>query len=132
MPYGNNISVTIGFTAPATAGPVFLAPWIYNGTGDPYSGNDYAPSMTAVLPGGVPVIDSLTVDPETDTLVLGMTTLEDVRYVLQQSIDLQGWNDLFEFLGDGEPMQFPQPMDETKEFFRFSILPYNGGSVSSE
>lgn len=67
--------------------------------------------------------------PEGDVIPSTM----DSRYVFQRSIDLENWHDLLEFLGNGELMEFQHPMDETREFFRFSILPYsNGGSGTSE
>ena len=128
---GSSTTVTLNFTAPSAAGSIFVAPWIYNGAGDANDTNNYAPSVTAVLPGGVPVIDSFGTDPGDGTFTLGMETIPDVRYVFQQSIDLENWDDLLEFLGDGELMQFQHSTDETKEFFRFSILPYDTGGVGT-
>ena len=130
---GSNTTVTLNFTAPGAASSVFVAPWIYNGTGDPDTGNDFAPSVTAVLPGGVPVIDSFITDLENGLFLLGIETLPNVRYAFQQSIDLEEWSDLLEFFGDGELMEFQHSIHEEKEFFRFSILPYDdGGSGSPE
>ncbi|RYD49933.1 MAG: hypothetical protein EOP83_24600, partial [Verrucomicrobiaceae bacterium] len=129
----SNTTVTLTFTAPTMSGSIFVAPWIYNGTGDANDTNDYAPSVTAVTPGGVPVIDSFSIDPENGTFTLDLKTIPDVRYVLQQSIDLDHWHDLLEFLGNGELMKFQDPVNETKEFFRFSILPYsNDGGGTPE
>lgn len=124
---GSSTVVTVDFTAPGFPGSLFIAPWIYNASGDGNSGNDYAPSMTAVLPGGAPVTDSFTWDPLNDQVTLGIATLTDIRYLLEGSIDLENWYDLEEFLGTGQPHEIIQPVDEVKEFFRFRILPYNGG-----
>ncbi|MCW1922530.1 hypothetical protein OKA05_08185 [Luteolibacter arcticus] len=124
LTHGSSTTVTLNFTAPVTTGSVFVAPWIYNGTGDAIDSNNYAPSMTAVLPGSVPVLDSFHVDPENDLFSLTLETVPDVRYGFQRSIDLVAWADLDEFLGNGNLMEFHPPMEDASVFFRFRILPY--------
>jgi hypothetical protein len=86
---GSSTTVTLNFTAPAATGSVFVAPWIYNGTGDANDTNDHTPSVTTVLPGGVPVIDSFSTDPGDGTFTLGMETIPDVHYVFNSPSTLR-------------------------------------------
>jgi autotransporter-associated beta strand protein len=133
IPNGGSLGVTLDFTAPGFPTGLFAAPWIYNTSGDDDFANDYAPTMTAVMPGGCPTLTLFGADPVNDEVTLGIDAIQDVRYAFQYSTDLEEWFDLFEFLGEGQPVQFTEPMDEAdKEFFRFSILPYNGGGGGEE
>lgn len=135
IPNGADTTVTLNFTAPAAPAGLFVAPWIYGASGDGDFGNDYAPTVTAVLPGACPALTVFTTDLVNDEITLGLDAVQDVRYLLQQSTDLENWFDLEEFIGNGEPYETIQPIDETKEFFRFQILPYSsggGGEASSQ
>lgn len=124
IPNGGSTTVTLDLTAPASQGSIYLSPYVEVPGGDPDTGNNSAASVTAVIPGGVPVLDVFSVDAPNDEITLGVFGIQDVRYWLESSIDLETWNFIEEFYGGETPIQSVQPMDETKEFFRFRIVPY--------
>ena len=121
---GASTTVTLDLTAPASQGSIYLSPNVEVPGGDPDTGNNSAASVTAVIPGGVPVLDVFSVDAPNNEITLGIFGIQDVRYWLESSIDLETWNFIEEFYGGETPIQSVQPMDETKEFFRFRIVPY--------
>lgn len=125
IPPGGSTVVSLNFTAPGASGSLFLDPYLGVPAGDPNDINNTAPSMTAFLEGGVPTLDVFTVDPVNDELTLGIFGIQDVRYWLEGSTDLNDWTFISEFIGSGAPIQSVQPMDEPKEFFRFRIVPYD-------
>ncbi|CBY13225.1 unnamed protein product [Oikopleura dioica] len=121
---GGSSMVTLDLTAPASQGSVYLSPYAEVPSGDADTGNNSTASVTAVIPGGVPVLEVFSVDTLNDELTLGIFGIQDVRYWLESSIDLETWSFIEEFYGGESPIQSVQPMDEPKEFFRFRIMPY--------
>lgn len=122
-PNGGNTVVSLNLTAPATQGSLYLDPYLNLPAGDPDTGSNTAATVTAVLAGGVPVLDVFSVDTLNDEVTLGVFGISDVRYWLEGSTDLQTWDFIQEFTGANTPIQSVQPMDESKEFFRFRIVP---------
>jgi hypothetical protein len=125
-------NILVQLAAPGTTGSVFVDATAYSLNGDPFTFDNSAPTLTAVLPGGCPVLDVFTVDSLNDQMTLGIDALDGVRYLLEGSLDLDDWYGIEEFIGSGEPYEIIQPMLEDKEFFRFKILPYSGGGGIGE
>jgi hypothetical protein len=120
-------NITLQFTAPATEAAVLVEPFLTANGVDGNGFDNQAPSVTAVLAGGCPVLSTFVVDEVNDELTLGIDTIPGVSYVLQRSTGLDVWDDYWYFSGDGNVQEFFLPMTEPKEFFRFSILPYDIG-----
>ena len=121
---GGSTTVTLNLTAPATQGSIYLSPDVSVPGGDANTGNNSTVSVTAVIPGGAPVLDVFSMDALNDELTLGIYGIQDVRYWLESSTNLIDWDFIQEFYGNESAIQSVQPLDEEREFFRFRILPY--------
>ena len=124
--------VTLSFTAPAVETAVLVEPLVSTSGSDLDPLNNGSPTVTAVLAGGCPVLNSFEVDPVNGEITLGIDTISGVTYVLQTSLELEFWSDYWYFEGDGIPAEFTLPMDEERKFFRFEIAPYSGGGGGGE
>jgi len=121
---GGSTTVSLDLTAPAVQGSIYLGPFAHLPGGDPNTGNNSAASVTAVIPGGEPVLEVFSVNAPGDELTLGIHGIQDVRYWLESSTDLETWFFINEYIGADAPIQSVQPMDQEHEFFRFRIMPY--------
>lgn len=119
--------ITVEFTAPGSEAAILVEPLLTANGIDGFLFDNQAPSVTAVMAGGCLLLSSFDVDGLNDELSLGIDTIPGVNYVLQRSTGLDVWLDYWFFEGDGEVQEFFVPMDEPKEFFRFDLVPYNGG-----
>ncbi len=118
---------TVFFTAPGTTGSVSVEANVESSSFDLNSGNDFYGTTTAVLPGGAPVISVYNVNTVSGTVQVGVDTIFGIEYVFQRSLDLEDWENIFPpFFGSGSPILVNEDIDETKEFFRFGIVPQGG------
>jgi autotransporter-associated beta strand protein len=118
---------TVYFTAPGTTDSVSVEANVESSSFDLNSGNDFYGTTTAVLPGGAPVISVYDVNTVSGTVQVGVDTIFGIEYVFQRSLDLEDWENVFPpFFGSGSPILVNEDIDETKEFFRFGIVPQGG------
>jgi autotransporter-associated beta strand protein len=120
-------SFTVHFTAPGTTGSVSVEANVESTSFDLNSGNDFYGTITAVLPGGAPVVSVYNVNNLNGVVQVGVDTIPGIQYVFQRSLDLKDWENVFPpFFGTGSPILVNEDVDETKEFFRFGIVPQGG------
>lgn len=118
---------TVFFTAPGTTGSVSVEANVESTSFDLNNGNDFYGTTTAVLPGGAPVISVYDVNTVSGIVQVGVDTISGIEYVFQRSLDLEDWENVFPpFFGSGSPILVNEDIDETKEFFRFGIVPQGG------
>lgn len=122
--------IDIHFTAPLVTSSVVLVAHVHSSL-DLNELNNHYTTTTAVLPGGSPVITGFTRNATTGDLEFGIDTISGVRYVLESSVDLgeTGWEIIETIDGDGNPYVTEQSTDDPsgRDFFRFRIVPNNGG-----
>jgi len=122
----SSLTATIRVVLPATpAGIEFFA--TLDAPGDPEVGNNAAYDMLVVLTGGNLPPPTIATDPQSGGIILTIDTLPGVRYRLESSEDLTGWEVVDDFTGDGSPRQIYAPQDKAKEFFGVSGIPPSSG-----
>lgn len=126
------VNITLEFDAPNAEAAVIVVAEVSGSGNDGSSLNNRVESRTAVLAGGAPVVSVFEVNAANDRLTFGIDTLDGITYLLENTIDLQDWDDYLEFEGDGLLQQFVLPMDFPREFFRLRILPYTEGGGGEE
>jgi autotransporter-associated beta strand protein len=122
-------TVTLQFTAPLTEAAILVEPLLTANGIDGFPFDNEAPSVTAVMAGGCLQLSTFERDELNNDLILGIDTIPGVSYVLERSLGLDDWSGYWFFEGDGEIQEFTLPMNEEREFFRFNIVPYNGGGI---
>ena len=97
-----------------------------------YSNNQLT-TVTAVLPGCRPVLNSFSRSLLDGDLEFSFNTITDVNYVFESSIDLgeTPWIEEEYIYGDGQPYLIEWPVTKPKDFFRIRIVPNNGGGVGT-
>ncbi len=120
-------TITVQFTAPGTEAAILVEPLLTANGIDGFLFDNQAPSVTAVMAGGCVILSTFDVDQVNDEITLGIDTITGVNYVLQRSTGLDVWSDDSFFGGDGQIQEFVLPITEPREFFRFSIVPYDSG-----
>jgi hypothetical protein len=120
-------TITVQYTAPGTEAAILVEPLLTANGIDGFLFDNQAPSVTAVMAGGCVILSTFDVDQVNDEITLGIDTITGVNYVLQRSTGLDVWSDDSFFGGDGQIQEFVLPITEPREFFRFSIVPYDSG-----
>lgn len=122
-------TVTLHLTAPAVSTAVEVAATVTTTTADSSQANNSLATVTAVLPGGSPVLASFSRDPLTGDLEFVFQTIAGITYVFESSIDLGDtpWEVQEYIYGDGQPYEIQWPVTKPKDFFRIRIIPSNGG-----
>lgn len=119
-------TVALHLTAPSVSSAVAVLSGVSSSITDPLPGNNDYYSLIAVLPDAVPRFSGYAVDTVTDQVTLGISTINNIHYVLEASTDLHVWNEIERFTGDGQPRSIVQALDEDDEFFRIGITPQSG------
>ncbi|MES2922754.1 MAG: autotransporter-associated beta strand repeat-containing protein [Verrucomicrobiota bacterium] len=118
-------TVTLHLTAPAVSAAVEVQATVTTTTADASLTNNSLATVTAVLPGGSPVLASFSRDPLTGDLEFVFNTIAGVSYIFESSIDLgqTPWEELEYIDGDGQPYLIEWPVTKAKDFFRIRIIP---------
>lgn len=118
------MGVQLRFAAPALPGAVRVQA-VYDGSSpDPDGSSPTFTAVTAVLAGRQMPLTSVTRSPIDGDLEATIPTLQDVHYLFEGSLELEGWYPIEDFYGDGQPRTIDTPVDEFEEFFRFRIIPW--------
>jgi autotransporter-associated beta strand protein len=116
--------ITLNFLAPGTDDTLDFFSVITGADSDADQDNNSAQTQVAVTtpPGAVELI-SYSFDPASGTGELVLSTVNGANYILQRSNNLDAWQDIGSYLGDGNLLIIPLTLDQAPEFFRIKLLP---------
>ena len=115
-------AVDLQFIAPAVPAAVIFDASV-DLPGDPALANNSRHDTVAAIANGQLEIAEMLHNPLSGTLSLSINTLSGVNYRLENSLDLEIWHTLQDFIGDGETFTIDLSTNLSREFFRFSIVP---------
>lgn len=133
LPDDSTTVITLDFTAPGTTSSVLVQGSILPAN-DTDPANNSATVLTAVNATGTLQLSTFQSGPGAGEITLGIDTIDGVTYGFERSDDLSGWTELFRLVGDGSEWIEVMPTTEPREFFRFSIQPFEnlpGGPSSN-
>jgi autotransporter-associated beta strand protein len=124
VPAGGSIQVTITLTAPLDPDNLWISGNIDGYAPDPDQSNNFAETLVSVVtPAEGVALTSYSFDFTAGTGELTLDTLNGSSYVLQRSTDLENWQDIQTYPGDGNPLTIPLTLDAAPEFFRVALPP---------